>query len=74
MPGYRTQIIVSGDRYVCLQLPDHFPEGEATVTVTRPDPNPVSRPDVAPTVPQHDQPDEDIEWWDEFEDETESTP
>ena len=30
---YRTEIVVPPDRYVCLQLPAHFPEGRATVTV-----------------------------------------
>jgi hypothetical protein len=72
VPGYRTQIIVSGDRYVCLQLPDHFPEGEATVTVVGSHPSPAESPEVDPTVLRHDQPDEDIEWWEEFDDDSES--
>ena len=31
---YQTEIHVSSDRYVCLQLPSYFPEGKATVVVT----------------------------------------
>ena len=63
---YRTEIEITADRYVCLQLPDFIPAGRATVTVrvTAPDSwdesEDRSERDLA--HPAHD-----IEWWDEFD-------
>ena len=67
---YETEIHVSGDRYVCLQLPSYFPEGKATVVV---------RVDLehGPTSghPSGDDADrQDIEWWDEFDEEVGQVP
>ncbi len=62
---YQTEIHVSPDRYVCLQLPDFFPEGRAVVTVTVEVERP-ARSDYG-TAEETDR--EDIEWWDEFDDE-----
>ncbi len=61
---YQTEIHVSTDRYVCLQLPSFFPEGRATVTVTV-EPEGLS----AAEVPTSDDDRQDIEWWDEFDEE-----
>jgi hypothetical protein len=70
---YRTEFIVPPDRYLCLQLPPHLPEGKVTVTVT------VNGPDLVDPVPSRAGPDsapdddldhQDIEWWEEFEGET----
>jgi hypothetical protein len=62
---YQTEIHVSADRYVCLQLPTHFPEGRARVTVT------IEAEGLSgsgqPSSEEIDR--EDIEWWDEFDDE-----
>ena len=62
---YQTEIHVSPDRYVCLQLPSYFPEGRAVVTVT------IEAEDrSAAGGPAGDDADrQDIEWWDEFDDE-----
>ena len=59
---YRTEIEIPADRYVCLQLPDFIPQGQATVTVTTPD-------HVAPPEARLDDESDvrDIEWWDEFD-------
>jgi hypothetical protein len=66
VPRYHTEIVIPADRYVCLQMPAHFPEGLATVTVL------VREPEASEAVPPHEaDPDrQDIEWWEEFEDET----
>ena len=64
MRRYRTEIDVPTDRYVCLQLPAHFPDGRATVTVHFNDPSD-SATDVGPDDAERDR--EDIEWWEEFE-------
>ena len=61
---YRTEIDVPPDHYVCLQLPDHFPAGRATVTVHFNDPADPDR-DAPPDDSTLDR--EDIEWWEEFE-------
>jgi hypothetical protein len=68
---YRTEFIVPPDRYLCLQLPPHLPEGKVTVTVT------VESAPASPHEPvQFMKPDsgrdgdpdhQDIEWWEEFE-------
>jgi hypothetical protein len=68
---YRTEFIVPPDRYLCLQLPSHLPEGKVTVTVTvgtlalpldetGPTTKPVSDRDG-------DLDHQDIEWWEEFD-------
>jgi hypothetical protein len=62
---YQTEIHVSTDRYVCLQLPSFFPEGRATVTVTVESGGPSA--DEGPAGDDSDR--QDIEWWDEFDDE-----
>ena len=61
---YQTEIHVSTDRYVCLQLPTFFPQGRATVIVTV-EPEGASA-DEGPAVDDDRQ---DIEWWDEFDEE-----
>jgi hypothetical protein len=62
---YQTEIHVSSDRYVCLQLPSYFPEGKATVVVTV-----VAEDGTASGHNSGDDTDrQDIEWWDEFDDE-----
>jgi hypothetical protein len=64
---YQTEIHVSPDRYVCLQLPTFFPEGRARVTVT------FDREDgLDSESPALDEPDrEDVEWWEELDDDRE---
>jgi hypothetical protein len=61
---YQTEIHVSTDRYVCLQLPSFFPEGRATVTVTVD----LEGPSAADAAAGEDDR-QDIEWWDEFDEE-----
>ena len=64
MPRYRTEVVVPPDRYVCLQLPGHYPEGRATVTVQYHDPS----VDRAVEAADDDEPDrDDFEWWEEFD-------
>lgn len=61
---YRTEIEVPADRHVTLQLPPHFPEGRAFVTVLV--------LEAESPAPAGDDPDRhDIEWWDEFSDDRE---
>jgi hypothetical protein len=70
VPCYRTEIVIPVDRYVCLQLPEHLPEGRATVTVQfqGPEPDPVEPPGAVKAGAAVNDPDvEDIEWWEEFE-------
>ena len=64
MSRYQTEIVIPPDRYVCLQMPAHFPEGTATVTVL------AGEHDGGEVVPPREaDPDRlDIEWWDEFDD------
>jgi hypothetical protein len=66
---YRTEFIVPPDRYLCLQLPPHLPEGKVTVTVTVHDPAPRHlNPTLKSDFEAEDDLDrEDIEWWEEFE-------
>ncbi len=62
--GDTIEVVIPADRYVCLQLPSHFPTGQATVTVRiqkREEIEPASGPELDPDR-------QDIEWWDEFED------
>ena len=62
---YQTEIHVSDDRYVCLQLPSYFPEGRAVVTVTiEAEGGSASDPGAGDDTDR-----QDIEWWDEFDDE-----
>jgi hypothetical protein len=66
VPSYQTEIEIPFDRYVCLQLPNHLPEGRALVTVRFLE---ASEPGL---VEPHDDRDEsldreDIEWWEEFD-------
>jgi len=64
VPRYRTEIVITCDRYVCLQLPAHFPEGRARITVFHDDPSqpiPTEPPEAAAP------PDEDTAWWEELD-------
>jgi hypothetical protein len=61
---YETEIHVSSDRYVCLQLPSFFPEGRAVVLVTVV----AETSSETPTASGEEFDREDIEWWDEFGD------
>lgn len=70
MPRYRTEIVVSRDRYVCLQLPEDFPEGPATITLYALDPGTTPRaetPDDPAAEPPDPDDEGDVEWWDEFD-------
>lgn len=69
MLRYRTEIVVSSDRYVCLQLPDDLPEGLAIVTVHYP-----NHPGTPDSQYEADPDREDIEWWEEFDDQTDPDP
>ncbi len=64
MRRYRTQILIPPDRTVVMQLPAHVPEGWAIVTVQVPE------PDAADPHHDDDHDRQDIEWWDEFDEET----
>jgi hypothetical protein len=66
---YRTEIVVAGDRFVCLQLPEQFPPGLAVVTVLVNDPLLAAEPEPRDVA---DPDREDIEWWEEFEDDREA--
>lgn len=68
MPRYRTEIVVTPDRYVCLQLPAHFPEGSAVVAVFSGD---APQPGPAGPHPADVAHDEDAEWWEELDGESE---
>ncbi|MDB5352241.1 MAG: hypothetical protein JWN86_3488 [Planctomycetota bacterium] len=63
MRRYRTQILIPPDRTVVLQLPSHIPEGWATVSIQLPEPETSHHPEADPDR-------QDIEWWDEFDEET----
>ena len=60
---YRTEILISPDRYVCLQLPTYLPEGRAVVTVIIQEPDSHEQGAAGETDPDR----QDIEWWDEFD-------
>ncbi len=69
MTRYRTEVDVPPDRYVCLQLPSHFQTGRATVIVL------VQVADEGEDLPHNAPPetdDDDVEWWEEFDDEPEA--
>ena len=62
MVRYRTEVVIPPDRLIGLQLPEHFPEGRAIVTVQFLDVNePFDDADARDE-------DRDMEWWEEFED------
>lgn len=61
---YQTEIHISPDRYVCLQLPTFFPEGRARVTVTVDwEDGPRAEPPAREESNRRD-----VEWWEEFDD------
>jgi hypothetical protein len=60
---YQTEIRIPPDRYVCLQLPAHLPEGRAIVTVLFQEPEATEPSDLTAADPDR----QDIEWWEEFE-------
>jgi hypothetical protein len=60
---YRTEILISPDRYVCLQLPTYLPEGRAVVTVIVQEPDSYEQGTTGEADPDR----QDIEWWDEFD-------
>lgn len=64
MIRYQTEVVVAPDRYLCIQLPPTILEGRAIVTVLVEEPQPV---EVAAGI-ESEFDDEDIEWWEEFED------
>ncbi|WZO96492.1 hypothetical protein EP7_003485 [Isosphaeraceae bacterium EP7] len=73
MIEYSTRVVVANDRYVCLQLPPDWPEGEASITVTvraataadgveaEAEPPLESSSWSDPVEPVRDE----VEWWDE---------
>lgn len=67
MVRYRTEVFIPTDRLINLQLPDHFPEGRAVVTVqflSGP-----AEPEDEATAREEDPDELDVEWWEEFDDE-----
>jgi hypothetical protein len=67
---YQTEIVIPADRTIVLQLPDDMPEGNATLVVSigeteDHDRSPERDDDLSDLL---DVQDEDIEWWEEFED------
>ncbi len=60
---YRTEILISPDRYVCIQLPSYLPEGRAVIVVVVPEPDAADPGPAGESDPDR----QDIEWWDEFE-------
>lgn len=62
MLRYRTEIVIPADRYVCLQLPNHLPEGRAVVTVQFLNPDAESGNGGEVDLDR-----QDIEWWEEFD-------
>ena len=76
MNEYSTRVVVVGDRYVCLQLPADWPEGEASITVrsiVQAQPTgdeagasgAVSHP-IGPTVEEAAGESDEMDWWDEL--------
>jgi hypothetical protein len=63
---YRTLIVIPADRTVVLQLPEHLAEGPATLIVEVAEPEDGEEFDALHAVEALDN--EDIEWWEEFED------
>jgi hypothetical protein len=70
---YSTRIVVANDRYVCLQLPLDWPEGEASITVSiRPTGPADGGVETAKTILESptwtdvvEPVREEVEWWDE---------
>jgi hypothetical protein len=60
---YRTEIVISPDRYVCIQLPAYLPEGRARVIVMVDDAGDGDAAQASDADPDR----QDIEWWEEFE-------
>jgi hypothetical protein len=67
MRRYQTEVLIPPDRYVGLQLPAHLPEGRAIVTVLFEEPTSDEQDAIEAEFDRHD-----IEWWDEFSDDTEA--
>ncbi len=65
MLRYRTEVFIPPDRLIGLQLPDHFPEGRAVVTVQFLD---VNEPLDDESTRAEDTGGPDMEWWEEFDD------
>lgn len=65
VPSYTTKIQIPPDRYLCLQLPERFPTGWATVTVQFAEdaPGDIEETDDSLVVDR-----DDVEWWEEFDD------
>jgi hypothetical protein len=61
---YRTEIVIPPDHYLGLQLPSSLPTGRAIVTVTVEETDPAE----LASWPETDPDQQDIEWWDEFDD------
>jgi hypothetical protein len=68
---YRTEIVVPPDRYVCLQLPADFPDGHATISVVF---HPAAAVGPAGGDEGSEVEDDDIEWWEEFDDDPGPSP
>ena len=64
MARYQTEIVVASDRFVCLQLPDDYPEGRAVLVVYFPLSDDPARSE---SVAENEFDREDIEWWEEFD-------
>ncbi|MEO6808489.1 MAG: hypothetical protein ABI353_05195 [Isosphaeraceae bacterium] len=65
MRRYRTEIVIPPDHFIGLHLPPHLPEGRAVITVIVLDHDPET---AALAEAESDR--QDIEWWEEFDDET----
>ena len=66
MRRYRTEILIPSDRYVGLQLPADLPPGRAQVTIQVEDADSSEPADALLDTG------DDIEWWEEFGDNTDS--
>jgi hypothetical protein len=70
---YSTRVVVANDRYVCLQLPLDWPEGEASIIVSFLPATPVEAAETKPEVPleatawtaQEDPERDEVAWWEE---------
>jgi hypothetical protein len=67
---YHTEVVIPADRTLVLHLPNDLPEGDATLIVQ------MVEPSIRDASCDHDDDltdllhvkDQDIEWWEEFED------
>lgn len=67
MTPYKTEVIVPPDGCIFLQLPKGWPEGLATIAIR------VGGADERVTFAEDGDIDtEDIEWWDEFEEDSQT--